>query len=74
VMTSATIASSVALRLRYLAGCIHYLGPRPLYELLCELSSSPIARARFETYAAIDPDTLDRFGGRELPPIVRRVK
>jgi hypothetical protein len=71
--TSATIASSIALRLRYLAGCLHSLGPRPLFEMMCEFGHSSAAIARFETYAAIDPDTLDQFGGRDLPTL-RRVK
>ncbi len=71
--TSATLASSLSTRLRYLAGRIHSLGPRPIYELLCELSASSAAVARFEAYAALDPDVLDQFGGRDLPTL-RRVK
>jgi hypothetical protein len=66
---SVTIASSVALRLRCLAGRIHSLGPRPLYELFCELSASPTVIARLETYASLDFETLDRFGGQDLPTL-----
>jgi hypothetical protein len=72
--TSLTIASSIAVRLRFLAGQIHKLGERPLYELLCELSTSSAALDRFEAYAAIDPDILDQFGGHALPPVVRLIK
>ena len=61
--TSLTIPSSISVRLRYLAGRIHALGPRPLFELLCELSTSSAVLARFETYAALDPEILDRFDG-----------
>ena len=71
--TSVTLASSISIRVRYLAGRIDVLGPRPLFELLCELSASSAAIARLESYAAIDPDVLDYFGGRDLPPL-RRVR
>jgi hypothetical protein len=72
---SITIASSLALRIRQLAPRLHRLGPRPLYEFLAEIvggSSNPLGR--LEVYAAIDPETLDRFGGRDLPPVIRLVK
>jgi hypothetical protein len=72
--TSLTIASSLVVRLRHLAGRIHGLGPRPLFEMMCELSGSSSALALFETYADIDPDILSRFGGHALPPILKRVK
>ena len=68
--SSVTIASSVALRLRYVAGQIHKLGPRPLFELLCELSSSPTAMAKFEIYAHLDGDIIRAFRGDQLPPAV----
>lgn len=66
---SVTIASSISTRLRYVAGRIHALGPRPLFELLCEMSGSSAALDRFETYAALDIDTPDRFGGHDLPTL-----
>lgn len=72
--TSLTIASSIAIRLRHLAGRIHGLGPRPLFELMCELSTSSAALDRFEAYAALDHETLARFGGHALPPPLRVVK
>jgi len=73
--TSITAASSVALRLHHLAGCIHRLGPRPLYELMREVVAlSSAAFDRLEAYAGIDPDILDHFGGRDLPPTISRVK
>ena len=72
--TSLTIASSIAVRLRFVAGQIHKLGERPLYELLCELSNSSAALDRFEAYAAIDPEILNRYGGHALPPTIRLIK
>jgi len=72
--SSVTIASSIALRLRFLAGRIHALGPRPLFEIMCELSGSSTALDRFEAYAAMNSETLNRFGGRELPPAIRLIK
>lgn len=73
--TSVTIASSLALRLRCLAGSLHGLGPRATYEYLCEIvggSSDPLGR--LEAYAAINPEILDRFNGRDLPPAIRVIK
>jgi hypothetical protein len=72
--TSATLRSSTAIRVKYLAGRVHALGPRPLYEYLCEIiggSSDPMGR--LEKFAAMDPEVLDYFGGRELPPPLRLV-
>lgn len=74
MQTSLTIESSIETRLRHLAGRIHSLGPRPLFEMMCELSGSSSALALFETYAAIDPDVLSRYGGHALPPILKLVK
>jgi len=72
--TSLTIASSLVPRLRHFAGCIHALGPRPLFELFCELSSSPAVMERIASYAEIDPEVIQRFGLHALPPVLRRVK
>lgn len=66
--TSTTVPSSTATRLRYVAGRIHKLGPRPLFELLCELSTSPNAMHKFEIYARLDGDLIEAFDGAELPP------
>jgi hypothetical protein len=65
--TSATIASSIALRLRHLAGRIHALGPRPTFELLCELAGGADVMARCERYAALDRDVVHALGGDQLP-------
>jgi hypothetical protein len=67
--SSITIASSLALRLRCLAGRIHKLGERPLFELMCELSGSSATVARFESYAALDARFIAAHGGRDLPNI-----
>jgi hypothetical protein len=74
IPTSATIASSIALRLRHLAPRIHALGVAPLHHLLCELAggADPIDRA--ERYAALPADFIAAYGGDELPPVVRLVK
>jgi hypothetical protein len=73
--TSATIASSIALRLKHLAGRVHQLGPRPLFELMCELvggSSDPLSR--IEVYAGLDADIVRALGGADLPPHLYRIK
>jgi hypothetical protein len=65
-----TIASSLADAVRQLAPRLHRLGPRPLYQFLAEVvggSSNPLSR--LEAYAALDVDTLDRFGGHDLPTL-----
>ena len=73
-VNSVTVASSISTRLRHVASRIHAHGPLPLYHLLCELSASPAALDRLEAYAALDVDTLDRFGGHDLPPLIRLLK
>jgi hypothetical protein len=60
--------------LRVLAGRIHALGPRPLYELLCELSGSSVALDRFEEYAKLNADFIRSLGGDVLPPPIRVIK
>jgi hypothetical protein len=75
MITSITVASSIAIRLRCLTAVIRDLGDRPLYELLAELVAvSSATMDRVEAYASINPDILDRFGGRDLPPVIRLVK
>ena len=71
---STTIASSVALRVRALAVRLHHLGPRPLYEFLCELAGGADPLDRLETYAALDPETIRVLGGCEMPPHLYRIK
>jgi hypothetical protein len=65
--TSTTIASSIALRLRYLAGRIHRLGPNPLFQLMAELSNSSAAMDRFAVYAALDAEFIRARAGDALP-------
>jgi hypothetical protein len=74
--TSATIASSVALRLSCLAQRIHDLGPNPLFQMMCELSASSAAISVFERYGALSlyGDLIEICGGRDLPPVARLVK
>jgi hypothetical protein len=72
--TSATIASSLSLRLRYVADRIYALGPRPLFELMCELAGGADPLQRFETYARLDSDIVNDLGGCELPPVVKLVR
>jgi hypothetical protein len=57
-------------RLRYLAGCVHSLGPRALYELLRELEAGADLHERLERYCQLRPlaPFIAAFGGRELPP------
>jgi hypothetical protein len=64
--TSLTIPHSVALRLRHLAGRIHKLGPRPLFELLCEVASDDRAMSRLERYAALPAGFIRSHGGDQF--------
>lgn len=75
-VTSATIASSIALRLRCLAGRIHELGPNPLFQMLCEMSTALGAMDCFERYGALAlyADFVEAHGGRDLPANIRIVK
>ena len=52
------------------------LGPNPLFQMMCELSGSSAATDCFERYGALTlyADMLEAFGGRDLPPAVRRIK
>jgi hypothetical protein len=68
IPTSATIASSIALRVRHLAERIHSLGPRPLFQLCCELVGGAPVMPRLETYAALDRDVIRELGGDQFPP------
>ncbi len=60
-------------RLRFLAGRIHRLGPRPLFELLNELAAGADVVERLERYAALPADFIREHGGSELP-IVRALE
>jgi hypothetical protein len=49
---------------------LHALGPRPLFELLCELSAQRLLRQPIEElvdkYSGIDPEMLAAVGGDQL--------
>ena len=55
-------------RLRYLAGCVHSLGPKALYEFLREIEDGAPLAERLERYCGLQ--SLNTFiaaaGGREL--------
>jgi hypothetical protein len=71
-----TIATTIPIsRLQHLAGQIHSLGPRPLFELLCELDNGADLGAVLERYARLAPltDFIADLGGDRLPPPVRLV-
>jgi hypothetical protein len=73
--TSATIPTSVALRIRHLAGHLFCLGRRPLYEFLCEICGGADPLERLEAYGRLDPDTVRALGADKLPPsltVIRR--
>jgi hypothetical protein len=63
-------------RLRYLAGCVHSLGPRALFEFLREIESGADLHERLERYCGLRPlaGFMAANGGRELPPtrLIRR--
>ena len=62
-------------RLRYLAGKIHKLGPRPFFELLRELASGADLMFVLERYARIEPlaGFITHLNGDRLPPPARLV-
>jgi hypothetical protein len=62
-----TIASSVALRLRHLAGKIHVLGPAPLYHLMRQLVGGADPLPTLENYARLPADFIKAYGGDRLP-------
>jgi hypothetical protein len=69
ITTSATLASSVALRVRALSRHLYRLGERPIFEWACEVvggSSDPLGR--LEAYAQLDPDLVHALGGDVMPP------
>jgi hypothetical protein len=72
--TSATLASSTAIRLRYLASHLHKLGPRPTYELLAEIVQGAPALERLEAYGRLNPQTVHALGADALPPPIVRIK
>jgi hypothetical protein len=62
VRTSTNLPHATVAHLRRLASRIHKLGPRPLFELFCEIGEGE-ALARIETYAEIDASVVRMFGG-----------
>jgi hypothetical protein len=65
--TSATIASSVALRVRHLTAHLYALGPRPLYEWACEVVGGADPLTRLEAYGRLDADAVHALGADKLP-------
>ena len=61
--------SSHKMRLRHLAGCIHHLGPRPLFELLVELDHGAELRSTLERYAALPAEFIHALDADKLPPL-----
>ena len=74
IPTSATLKSSVALRVQLLARKVHRLGERPFFELMCELAGGADPLPRLEAYAALDVDVVRALGGADLAPTIRSVK
>jgi hypothetical protein len=70
---SATIASSISLRLRVLAQRIYSQGPAPLHEVMCAIAGGADAMSVFEHYGAFAL-CPDHGGTRELAPTIRLVK
>ena len=68
--TSATLATSTALRIRHLAEKIHGLGPRPTFELLCEIVGGADPMERIERYGRLareHDDLIRSLGGGHFP-------
>jgi hypothetical protein len=60
-------------RLRQLASRIHALGPRPFYEMLCELDAGADLHHTLERYAKLPADFIAAFGGDKMPLPVRAI-
>jgi hypothetical protein len=62
-------------RLRWLAGQIHPLGPRPLFELFRELDAGADLQSALERYARLAPLTnfIAELSGDQLPVRARMV-
>jgi hypothetical protein len=62
-------------RLRFLAGQLHRLGERPLYEFLREIEAGAPLHERLERYAELWPlrSFIQTWGGDRLPPPARLV-
>jgi hypothetical protein len=56
-------------RLRHLAGRLHDLGPRPLYEFLREIERGADLLQRLERYAELDPAIVAAIGAYAIPVV-----
>jgi len=69
--TSTTLPRATVAHLRRLASRIHRLGPRPLFELFCEIGHEGEALNRIEVYAKLDADIVRAFGGDSFDIVSR---
>jgi len=65
-----TVASSIELRLRYLAPHIHDLGEGPLFHLFRELAAGADLLPLVETYASLPADIIRAYRGGRLAPVL----
>ena len=56
-------------RLRHLAGRIHALGERPLYELFRQLDAGADLHPTLEAYASLPAEFIAACGGDRLMPL-----
>jgi hypothetical protein len=64
------------IRLKYLAGRIHQLGPAPLYYLLSDIEqqSSGDLRELFEQYAQLPAELIKVYRGDQFAPPVSLIR
>ena len=62
------------IRLRFLAGRIHALGPKPLYYFLREIEAGAGIRPHLERYAALPAEFIAAYGGDRYEPTVSLVR
>jgi hypothetical protein len=57
------------LRLQFLAGRLHALGPKPLFNFLDEIERGADLQSHLERYAALPADFIRPYGGDQFPKL-----
>jgi len=76
IPTSATLASSITLRLRELARRAHALGPKAVHEMMVAVAAGADPMVTFEHFGvySLHGDPNQAYGNGALPRLLRRIK